>query len=145
MILILFLLLLFPIGFNVYTITGEYLAISNISIEIINIALDNGSTNKSIIIQLRISNPTKHNTPRFTLDAFIRPITFSSNRFVGESKLSEIVVGAYNSLIQTFSVTLEPEIVEVTMKGITMKTILYSKLLFNLFPFSKTDMYYYPS
>jgi hypothetical protein len=145
MILALFLLLFFPIGFGVYTIIGEYQAINNISIEVIDIELENGSTSNRVYIRVRISNPTKYNTPRFTMDIFIRPITFSSDRFVAESKLSEIVVGSDSSTIQTFLVNLEHEIVEVTMKGVTMKTILHCKLLFNLIQFSKAGMYYYQS
>ncbi len=145
MILTLVLLLFFPIVFSVYTITCEYQAINNISIEIIEIELENGSTSNRVNVELRISNPTKYNTPRFTMDVFMRPIAFSSDRFVVESKLSEIVIGSDSSTIQTFSVNLENEIVEVTMKGVTMKTILNCKLLFNLIQFSKTGMYYYQS
>lgn len=143
--LILVLLLFFPIGFSVYTIACEYQAIKNISIEIIDIELENGSASNTVCIHLRIINPTIHNTPRFTMYIFIRPITFSSDRFVAESRLSEIVVGSDSSINQTFSVNLEPEIVEVTMKGITMKTILHCKLLFNYIHYSKTGMHYYQS
>ena len=143
MISALVLLLFFPICFGVYAISGEYQAINNILIEIIDLELENGSTSNRVHIRLRISNPTKYNTPRFTIDVFIRPMMFSSDRFVAESKLSEMVVGSDSSTIQTFLVNLEHEIVEVTMKGVTMKTILHCKLLFNSIQFSKAGMYYY--
>jgi hypothetical protein len=142
MILTLVFLVVFPIGFSVYTITGESQTLNNLSIEILTIEVDTGSTPNRINITLRISNPTKYTTP-FTMDAFIRPITFSLNRFVAENKLSEIVIDSDNSKLQTLTINIEPELVEVTMKGITMKTLLPSKLFFNLIPFSKTGMSYY--
>ena len=91
--LVLVLLFFLPISFCVFTITNEYQAISNLSIEIIDIELENGLTNNnSVLIKFRISNPTYYNTPQFTMDIFIRPIVFSSDRFVAESKISEIYI-----------------------------------------------------
>ena len=79
------------------------------------------------------------------MDVFIRPIMFSSDRFVAESELSEIVVSANSFTIQTLPFNVDHEIVEVTMKGVTMKTILHCKLFFSLIQSSKTGMYYYQS
>lgn len=144
MIVTLVLISIILVAFLVDTI-GKYQALNNLSIEILSIGLDNDSSDNRVSITLRMSNPTQYNTPLFTMDVFIRPIVFSSDRFVAESNITEIVIGSASSTIQTLIVDLEPELVEVTLKRVTMKTILTYKLVFNLLSFSKTGMYYYPS
>jgi hypothetical protein len=144
MIVTLVLIVIILLSFSV-VIIGQYQALNNLAIEILSIEIDNDSVGNRVFITLRLSNPTQYDTPPFTMDVFIRPIVFSSDRFIAESNITEIMIDAASSTIQTCIVNLEPELVEVTLKGVTMKTRLTYKLVFNIFSFSKTDMHYYQS
>jgi hypothetical protein len=128
--------------FGVYIIISEYQAFNSLNIEIIDIQLENESINNNIKITLRISNPTSYNTPQITMDFFIRPMIFSSDIFVAESKLSEIVILAENSITQILTFRVDTEIVDATLKGVTMKTVQHCKLLLSSIPCSKTNIYY---
>lgn len=143
--LILIIVFLFSIltCFGVYIIISEYQVFNSLNIEIVDIQLENESINNNIKITLIISNPTSYNTPQITMDFFIRPIIFSSDIFVAESKLSEIVILAENSTTQILTFRVDNEIVDVTLKGVTMKTVFHCKILLSSIPCSKTNIYYY--
>ena len=145
MIVLLVFLVLCSIGFIVYTLSNDYHSINNLSIEILALEVDNEAPHTRLTITVRIVNPTHRTTPLFTLEAFIRPILFSSDQFIAESHLAALEVDSNSSTLQTLSVTLDPALVEVTKQGITMKTILHTKIFFNLIPLSKTGMSYYQS